>query len=136
MASALRLSSSVGEDPFAKIKTLISDMLTKLEDEAVADASHKAYCDKELAETRQKKTEKSAEVESLSTKIDQKASASAKLKEEVSTLQEELSQMAKAKYEMDTLRQKEKNDYDTNKADAEAGLEGVKLALKVLRDYY
>lgn len=136
MASALRLSSSIGEDPFAKIKTLISDMLTKLENEAVEDASHKAYCDKELAETRQKKKEKSTEVEHLSTKIDQKASASAKLKEEVATLQKELAQIAKAQSEMDVLRQKEKADYEINSAETEQNLEGVKLALKVLRDYY
>jgi chromosome segregation ATPase len=136
MASALRLSSSVGEDPFAKIKALISDMLTRLEQDAAEDASHKAYCDKELAETRQKKTEKSTEVEHLSTKIDQKASASAKLKEEVATLQQELAQLAKSQSEMDVLRQKEKADYEINSAETQESLEGVKLALKVLRDYY
>lgn len=136
MASALRLSSSAGEDPFAKIKTLISDMLTRLEQDAAEDASHKAYCDKELAETRQKKKEKSTEVEHLSTKIDQKASASAKLKEEVATLQQELAQLAKSQSEMDVLRQKEKADYEINSAETQESLEGVKLALKVLRDYY
>jgi len=136
MESALRLSSSVGSDPFAKVKALLSGMLTKLEDEAVADASHKAYCDKELAETRQKKAEKSTEVDGLSTKIEQKSSASAKLKEEVSTLQEELSKVSTVQYKLNTLRQKENADYVTNKAETEQNLEGVKFALKVLRDYY
>jgi len=136
MASAVRLSSSTGEDPFAKIKTLISDMLTKLEEDGAADANHKAYCDKEMAETKQKKIEKSAEVEHLSTKIDQKSSASAKLKEEVSTLQQELAAMAKSQSEMDSLRAEQKSVYEFNKEETEQGLEGVKLALKVLRDYY
>jgi len=136
MASAVRLSSSNGEDPFAKIKTLISDMLTKLEEDSAEDASHKAYCDKEMAETKQKKIEKSAEVEHLSTKIDQKSSASAKLKEEVATLQQELAAMSKSQAEMDSLRAEQKSTYEFNKEEAEQGLEGVKLALKVLRDYY
>merc|ERR1719174_3090591 len=136
MASAVRLSSSTGEDPFAKIKALISDMLTKLEEDGAADANHKAYCDKEMAETKQKKIEKSAEVEHLSTKIDQKSSASAKLKEEVATLQQELAAMAKSQAEMDTLRAEEKKVFAVNKADMEQGLEGVKMALKVLHDYY
>jgi len=136
MASAVRLSSSTGEDPFGKIKTLISDMLTKLEEDGAADANHKAYCDKEMAATKQKKIEKNAEVEHLSTKIDQKSSASAKLKEEVATLQQELAAMAKSQAEMDTLRSEQKSVYEVNKADTEQGLEGVKLALKVLRDYY
>jgi len=136
MASAVRLSSSTGEDPFAKIKTLISDMLTKLEEDGAADASHKAYCDKEMAETKQKKIEKTAEVEHLSTKIDQKSSASVKLKEEVATLQQELAAMSKSQAEMDTLRSEQKSTYAVIKEETEQGLEGVKLALKVLRDYY
>merc|ERR1719174_2022352 len=136
MASAVRLSSSTGEDPFAKIKTLISDMLTKLEEDGAADANHKAYCDKEMAESKQKKLEKNAEVEHLSTKIDQKSAASAKLKEEVADLQKELAQLASATAEMDKIRAEEKAVFTVNKAETEQGLEGVKLALKVLREYY
>merc|ERR1719242_1958085 len=37
---------------------------------------------------------------------------------------------------MDEMRQQENKDYVQNKADMEQGLEGVKLALKVLREYY
>merc|ERR1719389_1421438 len=37
---------------------------------------------------------------------------------------------------MDKIRGDEKSDYDENKAEMEQGLEGVKLALKVLREYY
>merc|ERR1719201_2042993 len=38
-----------GEDVFAKIKGMISDMITKLEKEAEEDAAEKAYCDEEMA---------------------------------------------------------------------------------------
>merc|ERR1719389_1251376 len=37
---------------------------------------------------------------------------------------------------MDKIRGDEKSDYDENKAEMEQGLEGVKLALKVLQEYY
>merc|ERR1719506_3129028 len=37
---------------------------------------------------------------------------------------------------MDSIRATEKADYDKNKAEMEEGVEGVKLALKVLREYY
>merc|ERR1719291_1505588 len=70
------MHASAGEDVFGKVKGLIADMIEKLESEAEADATHKAYCDKELAESNQ------------------------------------------------------------NKADMEQGLEGIKLALRVLNDYY
>merc|ERR1719382_67221 len=54
MAATIRATARTGEDPFAKVKGLISDMITKLEADASADASHKAYCDKELAESTAK----------------------------------------------------------------------------------
>merc|ERR1719401_1144615 len=37
---------------------------------------------------------------------------------------------------MAQMRKQENTDYVQNKADMEQGLQGVKLALKVLRDYY
>merc|ERR1719264_2279567 len=83
----VRTSSAQGSDPFAKVKGLISDMIASLEEAADADATEKAYCDKELAETRAKKEDKTAEIEKLTTKIDQMSTRSAKLKEEVAGLQ-------------------------------------------------
>jgi chromosome segregation ATPase len=136
MASAMRLSSGSDADPFAKVKGLIRDMIAKLEDSAAADATQKAYCDKELAETNAKKDDKTAEIEKLTTKIDQMSSRSAKLQEEVAALQKELADLASSQAEMDKLRAEENAAYTTNRAEMEKGLEGVKAALKVLRDYY
>merc|ERR1719411_1990064 len=125
-----------GADPFAKIKGLISDMMAKLEEAADADATEKAYCDKELAETRAKKEDKTAEIKKLTTKIDQMSTRSAKLKEEVAALQKALADLMSAQAEMDKLREEENTTYKKNKAELEQGLDGVKLALKVLSEYY
>merc|ERR1719199_1135339 len=123
-------------DPFAKVKGLIRAMIEKLEEEAEADATEKAYCDKEMAETETKKADKEAAIEKLSTQIDSMSAKSAKLKEEVATLQKELSELAKAQAEMDKLRAEEKTAFDKNSAEMEKGIKGVKLALKVLNEYY
>merc|ERR1719191_2069892 len=136
MASAMHLSSASGEDPFSKVKGLISEMISRLEKEAGSDASHKAYCDKELSETGVKNDEKSAEIAKLSTKIDQMSSRSAQLKEQVAVLQKGLAGLAASQAEMDTIRKEEKDTYLANKADLEKGLEGVKMGLKILREYY
>merc|ERR1719191_310652 len=135
MASAMHLSSASGEDPFSKVKGLISEMISRLEKEAGADASHKAYCDKELSETQVKNEEKSAEIAKLSTKIDQMSSRSAQLKEEVAALQKMLSELAASQAEMDKIRKAENEAFVSNKADMQKGLEGVQLALKILREY-
>lgn len=136
MASAIRFGAGNSDDPFAKVKGLISDMLERLEATAAADATHKAYCDKELSETNAKKDDKSAEVAKLSTKIDQMSARSASLKEEVAELQKQLADLASSQAEMDKLRQSEHSAYVSNRADTEQGLEGVKMGLKVLREYY
>jgi len=136
MASAIRFGAGDGDDPFAKVKGLISDMVARLQADAAADASHKAFCDKEMSETNAKKAEKDSEIEKLTTKIDQMSAQSAQLKEEVATLQKELAELAKLQAEMDKLRQEEKAAYDANRPEMEQGLEGVKMALQVLRDYY
>merc|ERR1719161_1804777 len=133
MVSAMRGNS---KDPFAKVKGLISDMIEKLLAEAEADATEKAYCDKEMAETETKKADKEAAIEKLTTSIDSQNAKSAKLKEEVATLEKELSQLAKAQAEMDKLRAEEKAAFDKNSAEMEKGIKGVKLALKVLNEYY
>merc|ERR1719502_2372145 len=136
MSSAMKLGAAAGEDPFAKVKGLITDMIATLESEAEADASQKAYCDKEMGETTAKKEELQAESDKLSTSIAQKKAASAKLKEEVAALQKELADMAKAKAEADKLRSEEKAAYEKNSAEMKEGIEGVKMALKVLKEYY
>jgi len=132
MGAVMRSSA----DPFEKVRGLITDMIAKLEEEAEKDATKKAYCDKELKESGDKKADKSAEVEKLSTKIEQMRAKSAELKEEVVQLQADLAALAKAQAEADKLREEEHTAYVKNQADLEQGLNGVKLALKVLNEYY
>merc|ERR1719213_625892 len=136
MGSAVRSGVANGADPFGKVKGLIKDMIERLLAEAEADATEKAFCDKEMAETTAKKDDNTDKIEALTTKINKMSADSAKLKEEVAVLQKELAELAKTQAEMDKLRQEEKAAYEANRPELEQGVEGVKKALKVLRDYY
>jgi len=135
MVAAIRSGANTS-DPFAKVKDLIRNMIEKLNKEAEADATEKAFCDKEMAETEAKKADNEAAIEKLTTEIDSKSAKSAKLKEEVATLQKELSELAKAQAEMDKLRAEQKAAFDEDSAEMKKGIKGVQLALKVLNDYY
>merc|ERR1719223_2631855 len=134
IASAMKLSH--GADVFAKIKGMIGDMIEKLEQEAAEAAELKEWCDKEIAESTAKKEDITATFEKLSTKLDTATARSEKLKEEVATLQKELADLAKLTADMDKIRSEEKAVYEKNHPEMEQGLKGVKLALKILNDYY
>jgi len=130
------MSYGGGDDVFAKVKSLISDMIAKLEKEAEAEATEKAYCDEEMSKTEAKKGELEGVVTKLTSKIDLNSAKSAELKGEVKTLQAELATLAKEQASMDSIRAEEKAAYDKAKAELEAGIGGVQKALGVLRDYY
>jgi len=134
MSSAMRLNH--GEDVFAKIKGMISDMIEKLEQEQAEAAELKQWCDKEIAEATAKKEDSTAIFEKLSAKIESKTAQSKTLKGQIATLQKELAELAETQAQMDTIRADEKSAYDKNKPEMDAGLNGVKLALKILNDYY
>jgi DNA repair exonuclease SbcCD ATPase subunit len=131
MSSVLKLGG-----PFDKVKSLISDMIARLEAQGSADASHKAYCDEELSESNEKKSEKQSIIEKLSTKIDQMTSRSAQLKEEVASLNKALAAIATSQAEADKLRQEEAAEFIKDKAEMEQGIDGVQTAIKIIRDYY
>merc|ERR1740138_1880151 len=132
----MKYGSKDGADPFGKIKGLISDMIAKLEKEAEAEATEKAYCDEQMAKNEAKKSELEGDIAKLTAKIDKAAAKSASLKEEVTELQAELAALAKSQSEMDSIRQETHADFEVAKAELTQGLTGVRKALGVLKDYY
>merc|ERR1719399_2132388 len=112
------------------------DLITRLEKEAAAEAAEKAYCDEQMAKTETKKSELEDDIAALTAKIDKAAAASARLKEEVKELQAELAALAKSQAEMDKIRGEEHAAYVDAKADLELGLNGVRRAIDVLKEYY
>merc|ERR1719323_2387296 len=136
IAAVLRFGTAGGADPFGKVKSLIADLISKLEKEAGAEATEKAYCDEQIAKTEAKKAELEEDTSKLTSKIDRAAAKSAGLKADVKELQAELAALAKQQAEMDSMRMKERADYAQAKSDLELGLAGVRKAIGVLREYY
>jgi len=130
------LQTRQSEDVFAKVKELIQNMIDSRKEEAAADQTKKAYCDEEKAKTKDKVDDLTSTKEKLSAKVDKKSSESETLKSEAATLQRELAELAQLQIEMDETRKEESTAFKKQKEDLEAGLEGVRSALTVLRDYY
>uniref|UniRef100_A0A7S4VU76 Uncharacterized protein n=1 Tax=Alexandrium monilatum TaxID=311494 RepID=A0A7S4VU76_9DINO len=136
ISAVLRFGAGAGEDPFAKVKGLIQELIEKLEAEAGSEATEKAYCDEQIAKTEEKKSELGYDISKLTAKIDQASAKSAALKGEVKDVQEELAILAKTQAEMDTARREGHASFVQAQADLQEGLAGVRKALGVLREYY
>jgi chromosome segregation ATPase len=136
IAATVQLGQSNGDDVFGKVKGLIRDLIARLEGEASADATEKAFCDWETAKTEEKKGELDDDIAKLNSKIDTASARSANLKADVRDLQAELAALARAQAKMDEIRAEAHADYINAKADLEQGLAGVRKAFVVLRDYY
>merc|ERR1719504_15026 len=119
LASKIAAVAQYGSDPFTKVKGLIQDMIIKLESEAQAAATEKAWCDEQMAKTEEKKSELDEDIAKLTTKIDQATARSTQLKAEVKALQGELAALAKEQAEMDKIRSEEHAAYLEAKADLE-----------------
>jgi len=136
VAAVARYGAANGEEPFGKIKGLISNMIAKLEKEAGMEATEKAFCDEQMAKTEFKKGELGDDIAKQTARIDKAAARSVSLKADVKQLQAELGALAKQQAEMDKLRFETHDDYKQAKADLELGLTGVRKAVALLRDYY
>merc|ERR1719265_2433033 len=113
-------------DPFSKVKGMIQDMIDRLIKEEAEEASHKAWCDDEVAESTKSRDQKIERVDVLTTRIDKASAAVAKLQQDVATLQKEIAEQGNAEHAEFMAATK---DY----ADA---IEGLSNAIAVLTDYY
>merc|ERR1711904_447843 len=68
--------------------------------------------------------------------IDEAESTIAKLTEEIEILGNEIAALRKSIFEATELRNEEKADNEKTIADSEAGLEAVKAAIQVLKEFY
>jgi chromosome segregation ATPase len=136
IAAVMRYGESSGDDPFVKVKSLISAMIAKLESEASSAATEKAYCDDEMSKTELKKSELEEDLAKLSNKISVAVAKSTELKEEVHEIQAELATEEAEQADNEKWHQETHAAYAQAKADLELGLSGVRKALDMLRDYY
>merc|ERR1719247_1510195 len=76
------------------------------------------------------------EVETETANIDQAKSKIAQLTEEITELGNEIAELRKGIFEATELREAEKADNEKTLEDSKAGLEAVKQAIEVLKDFY
>jgi len=136
LAAVVRYGVASGDDPFVKVRGLITTMIERLEKELGEEAKQKAYCDAELKKTNMRHEELSDKSDGLKGNLDEMMSQTVSTKGQIQTLQSELAELAKLQGQMDDAREKSHDAYLSAKADLEQGLAGTRAAMRVLRDYY
>jgi peptidoglycan hydrolase CwlO-like protein len=130
------VATRAADDPFAKVKKMIKDLIVKLMEEANAEADHKGYCDTELATNKQTREIKSAEVEDLSANIDKNTADITQLADEIKTLSDDIAAINAQQAEATEIRNEEKAKNQEAIADAKVAQEAVEKAKKVIQDFY
>jgi len=130
------LAIRVREDPFAKVKKMIQELINRLMQDASEEASHKGWCDTELAENEQVRTSRSSQVESLASEIDEKKSSILKLESEIAQLSQDLVATNEQIATDTKLRQEEKVANEATVKDAQEAQTAVGQAITVLKEFY
>lgn len=123
-------------DALNRVRGLIEEMIGRLQSEAHAEADHQAFCDKEMSLASVKRDDKQSDVDKLSTKMEEARSELTLLSQQSSRLRQELADLAQSSAELDKVRQEEKVLFEKAHKDTQEGLEGLRMALQVLRTFY
>mmetsp|Transcript_16818 Transcript_16818/g.26732 ORF Transcript_16818/g.26732 Transcript_16818/m.26732 type:complete len:759 (+) Transcript_16818:65-2341(+) len=124
------------KDPFKKVKTLIEELITRLQAQAAAEATQKGWCDKSMADAEQKKTTTAQEIRDLNDNMAELEAQIDLLKEELAKLKEEIKDLKDAQTEADTVRKEEKAQNEKSIAQAEEGKAAVEQAMNILEKFY
>jgi len=123
-------------DHFKKVRDMIKDLVAKLQADAEAEQSQKGWCDDEMEKATSKRDENIGALEGDIASITETKAKIDTLKEEVATLEVEIAGLYKALNEATELRSTEKAENAKTVTDSKAGLNAVKAAIKVLKDFY
>jgi len=130
------LAEKLAADPFAKVKKLIDDMITRLLEEANAEAEQKGFCDKELGMNKITRDKLTSEIDELDAAIEEGKAMILKLTEDIATLTKEIAELDAAVEEATKLREEEKAKNTKTIEEAKAAQDAVAAATAVLKDFY
>jgi septal ring factor EnvC (AmiA/AmiB activator) len=122
--------------PFGKVKRMVREMLTKLEDQQAQESKHKEWCDREMKKSLHSKAEQEADVQKLSSRIDSMDADMEQLKTDVNSLTEDLKDLNAASRSASKIRKEEHENAVTSIAQYKDAQKIIKASIDVLKKFY
>jgi len=115
---------------------MIEDMIAKLLQEAAEEATQKAFCDKEIGESKAQQADKEGKLGKINARLGEAESNSAALSEEIAKLSKEVAENDAAMSKSTAQRNEEKTVFVKIEKDLSESEEACAAAISVLREYY
>lgn len=135
-AELTNLLAAAAADPFAKVKTLIQELIERLLAQAASEASHKGFCDKEYAMTTLKRDNAANTITEMNGLLELSEARIAKLGEEITDLTTGIAAIEASQNTSTQMRTKNKKENEDAIKTAEEGKKTVEQAIKILEEYY
>lgn len=119
-----------------KIKTLIEELIKRLQAEASNEATQKGWCDKNTAAATTKQRTTGQDVDELNSNLAKLEADRHLLTETLATLADEIKALKAAQTKADNMRKTEKANNEASIKEAEEGQKAVNSAIKILEDFY
>jgi uncharacterized coiled-coil DUF342 family protein len=134
--SAAVMKITVSADHFVKVRGLIKDLIERLEDNAAAEQTHKAFCDDAMAKATDSRDEANSVIESKVGALNVASSEINQLQADIQDLDAAIAANLKALNEATELRNDDKAENEKAIDESTAGKEAVEYAITVLQQFY
>mmetsp|Transcript_11204 Transcript_11204/g.25538 ORF Transcript_11204/g.25538 Transcript_11204/m.25538 type:complete len:712 (+) Transcript_11204:79-2214(+) len=132
----MRLASDVEEDPFAKVKVLIQQLIERLLKEAESEANHKGWCDTNMGVAAQGRDNEASKIKDLNSKLEISEARRTKLTNLIISLDTEMLELQTALNESSTVRAQESAQNTAAIKEAEEARDAVASAIRILSEFY
>jgi len=130
------LATTLSADPFAKVTTLIQELIERLQSQANNEENQKGWCDKETGSAKQKRRYAAEEVAQLNSNLAKGEAERNLLSEEQGRLNEEIGELDDSLEGVKEKRASESLQNNQTVNDATEGQEELAKAIDVLTKFY
>jgi hypothetical protein len=130
------LAQKMEANPFAKVTKMIDQMITRLLEEANADANHEGFCDAEIGKSKITRTKLQEDIDGLGAAVDEGKAKILHHGNQISMLSKQVSELDASMQEAAAQRKAEKVQAAQTVEEAQLAQEKVQQATAVLKDFY